>query len=70
MSRDSPWHAVVDDEEGVSKALRRLLQSAGLAVATFAGGGGFLDSPQTHQWRFAVRRHLRRPRTHAIYHTS
>jgi FixJ family two-component response regulator len=44
MSRNRPWNAAVDDGESVCKALRRLLQSAGLEVATFAGGGEFLDS--------------------------
>jgi FixJ family two-component response regulator len=36
--------AVIDDEEAVRMALRRLLRSAGLAVETFSGGGEFLAS--------------------------
>lgn len=36
--------AVVDDEEAVRKALRRLFRSAGIEVETFAAGRDFLDS--------------------------
>ena len=36
--------AVVDDEDSVRQALKRLLRSAGYKVATFAGGDAFLES--------------------------
>ncbi len=36
--------AIVDDEESVRTALRRLLRSAGLDVQTFATGSEFLES--------------------------
>jgi FixJ family two-component response regulator len=41
--------AVVDDEESVRKALRRLLRSAGYAVETFASGAEFLESVRDHE---------------------
>ena len=47
MSRDFPLIAVVDDEDGVRTALRRLLQSAGMNVATFCGGREFLSTLAT-----------------------
>jgi CheY-like chemotaxis protein len=37
-----PRVAVIDDEEPVRTALRRLLRSAGLEVETYAGGAAFL----------------------------
>lgn len=40
--------AVIDDEDAVRTALRRLLQSAGMEVETFSGGGEFLTSLDTH----------------------
>jgi FixJ family two-component response regulator len=40
--------AVVDDEEPVRRALRRLLLSAGLDVETFADGYEFLEFLKTH----------------------
>jgi FixJ family two-component response regulator len=43
-----PLIAVVDDEAAVRTALRRLLQSAGFGVETFAGGGDFLESLKDH----------------------
>ena len=39
--------AVVDDEEQVRKALRRLLRSAGMEVDTFPSGEDFVDSLRT-----------------------
>ena len=42
MSKVRPLIAVIDDEEPVRKALGRLLQSVGMAVETFSGGGEFL----------------------------
>lgn len=44
MSQECPLIAVVDDEEAVRTALRRLFQSAGLAVETFRGGEELLAS--------------------------
>lgn len=49
MSKNSPLIAVVDDEESVRAALRRLLHSAGLEVETFASGVEFLQSLETHR---------------------
>jgi len=42
MSKECPLVAVIDDEQAVCKALRRLLHAAGLAVVTFSGGAEFL----------------------------
>jgi FixJ family two-component response regulator len=36
--------AIVDDEEPIRKALKRLLRSAGLEVETFPSGAEFLES--------------------------
>ena len=36
--------AIVDDEETIRKALKRLLRSAGIAVESFASGQEFLQS--------------------------
>jgi FixJ family two-component response regulator len=44
MSRDCPLIAVVDDEDAVRTALRRLLASAGMKVVTFCGGREFLQN--------------------------
>lgn len=45
-----PLHiAVVDDEEPVRKALGRLLESVGMTVETFTGGGDFLGSLGTRR---------------------
>lgn len=41
--------AVVDDEEPVRTALRRLLRSASFDVETFPSGAEFLESLKTHQ---------------------
>ena len=41
--------AVVDDEEAVRIALRRLLRSASLSVETFSSGAEFLESLKEHQ---------------------
>jgi FixJ family two-component response regulator len=41
--------AVVDDEEPVRIALRRLLRSADLEVEMFPSGAEFLDSLKSHQ---------------------
>ena len=42
MSKERPFIAVIDDEECVRTALRRLLQSAAMRVQTFDGGSAFL----------------------------
>ncbi|HEY9171177.1 MAG TPA: response regulator [Verrucomicrobiae bacterium] len=49
MSEFRPLIAVVDDEESVRIALRRLLRSANLDVETFSSGAEFLDSLKSHQ---------------------
>ncbi len=49
MSKTRPLIAVVDDEEPVRIALRRLLRSASLDVETFPSGAEFLDSLKSHQ---------------------
>ena len=43
MSKDKPFVAVVDDDESVSRAIKRLLRSTGLASDTFKTGDDFLD---------------------------
>ena len=45
--------AIVDDEEPVRRALRRLFLSAGIDVETFASGFEFLDSPSRSNGRTA-----------------
>lgn len=49
MSKTPPLIAVVDDEESVRIALRRLLRSASLDVETFPSGTEFLESLKTHE---------------------
>ncbi|RZL95340.1 MAG: response regulator [Variovorax sp.] len=44
-----PLVAVVDDEDAIRKALKRLLRSAGIAVECYASGPEFLQSLST-QW--------------------
>ena len=41
--------AVVDDEEPVRKALKRLLRSAGMDVETYPSGADFLDAMRTRE---------------------
>jgi len=43
MSQVKPFVAVVDDDESVSRAIKRLLRSTGLAADTFKTGNDFLD---------------------------
>jgi FixJ family two-component response regulator len=43
MSQVKPFVAVVDDDESVSRAIKRLLRSTGLAADTFKTGDDFLD---------------------------
>jgi CheY-like chemotaxis protein len=44
-----PYVAVVDDEETVRKALRRLLRASGLQAEAFAGGQEFLAAAAQRQ---------------------
>ena len=43
MIQVKPFVAVVDDDESVSRAIKRLLRSTGLASDTFKTGDDFLD---------------------------
>ncbi len=43
MSKVKPFVAVVDDDESVRRAIKRLLRSIGLASDTFKTGDEFLD---------------------------
>ena len=49
MTKTRSLIAIVDDEEPIRKALRRLLRSAGLDVETFQSGVEFLESLATRQ---------------------
>jgi FixJ family two-component response regulator len=49
LNKTRPLIAIVDDEEHIRKALRRLLVSADLDVETFKSGAEFLDSLRTHR---------------------
>ena len=44
MNKTQSLIAIVDDEEPIRKALKRLLRSAGLEVETFPSGVEFLES--------------------------
>ncbi|KJK23049.1 histidine kinase [Burkholderiaceae bacterium 16] len=43
MSKVKPFVAVVDDDESVRRAIKRLLRSIGLSSETFKAGDEFLD---------------------------
>ena len=43
MSKVNPFVAIVDDDESVSRAIKRLFRSTGLASDTFKTGDDFLD---------------------------
>jgi FixJ family two-component response regulator len=43
MSQVKPFVAVVDDDESVSRAIKRLLRSTGIESDTFKTGDDFLD---------------------------
>jgi FixJ family two-component response regulator len=45
MASTAPLISILDDDLSVGRALRRLVQSAGYPVATFASAREFLDSP-------------------------
>jgi FixJ family two-component response regulator len=44
MGKLKPFVVVVDDDESVSRAIKRLLRSIGIASETFASGDAFLDA--------------------------
>src|SRR5882672_34478 len=44
MARKQPQIAIIDDDESVRRAIRRLFVSSGLCEETFATGRDFLDS--------------------------
>ena len=43
MSKSKPLIAIVDDDESVCRAIKRLLRSLGLEAQTFTSGREFLD---------------------------
>ncbi|MFL9904518.1 response regulator [Paraburkholderia fungorum] len=43
MGKLKPFVVVVDDDESVRRAIKRLLRSIGVAADTFASGDAFLD---------------------------
>jgi FixJ family two-component response regulator len=49
MGRNARLLAVVDDDDDVRVALRRLVSSAGFAVETYASGAEFLHSVDDHE---------------------
>jgi FixJ family two-component response regulator len=44
MAENAPFVAIVDDEESIRKALKRLMRAANLDAEAFASGPAFLDS--------------------------
>ena len=44
-----PCVAIVDDEEGIRKALSRLLRASGLEAESYANGQAFLDAAAGHR---------------------
>lgn len=44
MEKLHPYVAVVDDDESVSRAIKRLLRSMGITAETFPNGDTFLDT--------------------------
>jgi FixJ family two-component response regulator len=44
-----PSVAIVDDEEGIRKALSRLLRASGLEAESYANGQEFLDAAADHR---------------------
>ncbi|MGF6721202.1 FixJ family two-component response regulator [Paraburkholderia sp. GAS41] len=43
MAKLKPFVVVVDDDDSVCRAIRRLLRSIGIAAETFGSGAAFLD---------------------------
>jgi len=48
-SEATPFVAIVDDEESIRKALKRLLRAANLEAESFSSGAAFLDSLATRR---------------------
>ena len=44
MGNAAPFVAIVDDDESVGRAIRRLLRSAGIGADTYLSGDAFLDT--------------------------
>jgi FixJ family two-component response regulator len=44
MGKAAPFVVVVDDDESVSRAIKRLLRSIGVAAESFASGDVFLEA--------------------------
>jgi len=49
MAEPAPFVAIVDDEEPIRKALKRLMRAANLEAEAFASGAAFLDSLATRR---------------------
>jgi len=49
MPRNTPKIAIVDDDQSVLAALRRLIVAAGYEVETFPSGSAFLESAGNHE---------------------
>ena len=49
MAEPAPFVAIVDDEEPIRKALKRLMRAANLEAEGFASGAAFLDSLATRR---------------------
>jgi len=60
VTRTKSLIAIVEDEEPIRKALRRLLRSAGMDVKSFPSGVEFLES-LTNQWPDCVVLDLQMP---------
>jgi FixJ family two-component response regulator len=44
MGKPDPFVVVIDDDESVSRAIKRLLRSIGITAETFPSGDAFLDT--------------------------
>ena len=49
MAHPTPLVAIVDDEESIRRALRRLIRSAGLDSVTYPSGDEFLETISEHK---------------------
>ena len=47
MSKSKPFIAIVDDDESVCRAIKRLVRSLGMEAKTFTSGQEFLDLIET-----------------------
>ena len=47
LSKSKPLIAIVDDDESVCRAMKRLVRSLGMDAATFASGREFIDRVET-----------------------